>query len=82
MKVLWHALRRLAWWRKKDPLIVSLRMLDHNDNSPATMVSEEWIKRQDRINDAAQEVIRLSREFAEAQERLGDAMRSEEGRGQ
>jgi hypothetical protein len=79
IKRVWNALRRLAWWRRKDTLIVSLRMLGGKDNSPMEMVSAEWIERQDRINAAAAEVLRLSREFAEAQERLGDVMRSEEG---
>lgn len=68
-------LRRLAWWREKDPLIVSMRVTDGSDNSPVEMVSAEWLDRQERINAAVAEVIRTSRAFAEAQERLGDAVR-------
>lgn len=51
-----------------------MHVTDGSDNSPMEMVSAEWVERQDKIN-AAAEVIRTSRAFAEAQERLGDAVR-------
>lgn len=77
-KGLTTALRRLAWWRKEaDPLIVSLRVVDRHDNSPLHTVSEKWLKRQDRINEAVCEMLARYRDFTDAQEKLGEAVRSE-----